>query len=175
MMRSSLLAAALILPAYSHLGTTTGSTALRRIAQSVQMPSESWFDKIAEGIGETSSGFIRRKPSTTDLAQYVMVPEEDEREAVTARRRCRITAGRTWTYEPQAESDPGISWEHIGLVREIKLFPVVCVEPSRTVNAGADDIDTRSHGGHSPTAVHASGVVPSCKVSKRLTAMIRLK
>lgn len=47
----------------------------------------------------------------------------DESKAVRARRRLRLGAGRHWMWEPQGETDPGISWETMGVARAVKVFP----------------------------------------------------
>lgn len=181
--------AALVVPVHSHTRSITGASLRTPSHRSVRPTLESessseWLDNIGRGLEESlksNEGFFgskHREPlqSSCDdlskLASFIIdedAAEVDAAEAARARRKVRLGSGCSWLWEPQGESDPGISWENVGLVKDVKIFPEIC-----TSKQGQDDLDTSSHG-HSSHVTRAAGGTGNHKRTKRLTAMIRLK
>mmetsp|Transcript_18158 Transcript_18158/g.44856 ORF Transcript_18158/g.44856 Transcript_18158/m.44856 type:complete len:201 (-) Transcript_18158:172-774(-) len=117
--------------------------------------TSSWLEDVAANL-RSDEAFFRpcdqepENPGVSIDDWYVPRPEVNteveevhEGRAVQARRSLRLGAGRTWIWEPQGEEDPGIAWESIGLVRDVKVFPKA---------ADTSDIDDReirsSHARH---------------------------
>ncbi|KAG8459594.1 hypothetical protein KFE25_000950 [Diacronema lutheri] len=191
-MRATLLAA-LVLPstrAHSPTGASLCRIAARARSTRTVLDAESaseWLDDISRGLGESiksEAGFFcaaRALPlaPVVSLDDFVAArraaDDVEEGDAVRARRKVRLGSGCSWLWEPQGEDDPGISWECIGVVSDVKIFP-----PTRgdcnacAAGPEADGIDTRDNG-HGLHVTRAAGASPERKRSKRLSAMIRLK
>jgi hypothetical protein len=169
-----LMLVTILAPACAHMRSPMGSGVNRVAARSArtlnQAPSP-WFDEISQGLKSKEAFFRTANSQLASLRKCMacepIVHETDEVEAVRARRKLRLGSGRSWVWEPQGEDDPGISWESIGAVRDVKIFPAV-----------HDEIDTRMHGTPSTVrlaAASGSSLGGGRSRKRRMSAMIHLK
>lgn len=189
--------AILLVPIGAHLGAVPGAS-YRRIAtrsSSVRPTSgdsspSDWLEDVSRGLGESiqaKEGFFQGEHTEpldahaselVQLAKYREVDTSDVEagEAARARRKIRLGSGMSWLWEPQGSSDPGIEWESIGLVSDVKIFPTLHSHHEPTERRhGGDDLDTRAHGLKPHVTRVAGGRGTDERGSQRLTAMVRLK